>query len=147
MRATVVIEVDPVADDTGCVLDAAEAMFMNALLLERPDHPLDHPVLLRAVRRDDLLLQAIAADDGREMATGEDQPVARSAKYRHAIYVTFGGAEKNSWNGARSPEWDTCRYAGHGMIRLANITGRSIILSEKGGTGNTGAASRSSTGR
>jgi len=33
------------------------------------------------------------------------------------------------------------------MIRLANILGRSIVLSEKGDTGNTGAASRSSTGR
>jgi hypothetical protein len=33
------------------------------------------------------------------------------------------------------------------MIRLANIMGRSITLSEKGGTGNTGAASWSSTGR
>jgi hypothetical protein len=33
------------------------------------------------------------------------------------------------------------------MIRLANIIGRSIVLSEKGGTGNTGAARRSSTGR
>lgn len=33
-------------------------------------------------------------------------PIARSTKYRHAIYVTFGGAKKNSWNGARSPEWD-----------------------------------------
>jgi len=33
------------------------------------------------------------------------------------------------------------------MIRLANIMGRSIVLSEKGGTGHTGAASWSSTGR
>ena len=33
------------------------------------------------------------------------------------------------------------------MIRLDNILGRSIVLSEKGGTGNSGAASRSSTGR
>ena len=57
MRAAVVVEADPVADDAGCVLDAVEAMSMNALLLERPDHPLDHPVLLRAVRCDELLLQ------------------------------------------------------------------------------------------
>ena len=33
------------------------------------------------------------------------------------------------------------------MIRLADILGRSIALSEKGGTGNSGAASWSSTGR
>lgn len=80
MRAAVVVEADPVADDAGCVLDAVEAMSMNALLLERPDHPLDHPVLLRAMRRDELLLQAIAVDDGREVATGEDQPIVRPQK-------------------------------------------------------------------
>jgi hypothetical protein len=33
------------------------------------------------------------------------------------------------------------------MIRLANILGRSIVLSEKGGTGITGAASRSLPGK
>ena len=68
-------------------------------------------------------------------------------KYRHAIYITFRDVEKKSWSGARSPEWDACGYAGHRMIRLANIKGRSIVHSEKGGTGTTGTASRSSTGR
>ncbi len=42
-----------------------EAMAMNALLFERPDHALDHTVLLRAVRRDELLTEAVAFDDPR----------------------------------------------------------------------------------
>lgn len=72
MRSAVVVAADPVAAAAGCVLNALEAMSMNALLLERPDHPLDHPVLLGAVRGDELLLQTIAADDGREVATCEE---------------------------------------------------------------------------
>jgi hypothetical protein len=38
---------------------------MNALLLQRPDHALDHAVLLGAMRRDELLPKAIAADQRR----------------------------------------------------------------------------------
>lgn len=72
MRAAVVVEADPVTDDAGRVLDALEAMAMNTLLLERADAPLDHAVLLRAMRGDELLLQAIAADQGREVAAGEE---------------------------------------------------------------------------
>jgi hypothetical protein len=37
---------------------------VDALLLDRPDDALDHAVLLRAVRCDELLLQALAADQG-----------------------------------------------------------------------------------
>lgn len=75
MRAAVVVEADPVTDDAGRVLGALEAMAMNALLLERADDPLDHAFLLRAVRGNELLLQTIAADQGREMAACEDQAV------------------------------------------------------------------------
>ena len=46
MRAAVVVETDPVADDAVCVLDAFEAVPVNALLLECPDDALDHAVLL-----------------------------------------------------------------------------------------------------
>lgn len=77
MRAAIVVETDPVGNDARGVLNALEAMAMNALLLERSDDPLDHAVLLWAVRGDELLLQAIAADQGREVPTGEDQAVVR----------------------------------------------------------------------
>lgn len=72
MRAAVVVETDPVADDAVGVLDALEAVAVNALLLERPDDALHHAVLLRAVRGDELLLQAIAADQRREVAACEE---------------------------------------------------------------------------
>ena len=40
------------------MLNALEAMTVDALLFQRPNDPLDHPVLLRAVGRDELLLQS-----------------------------------------------------------------------------------------
>lgn len=46
-----------------------------AIHFERSDHALDHAVLLRAVRGDELLLQAIAFDQGRVAAAGEHQTV------------------------------------------------------------------------
>ena len=65
MRSLVVVEADPVADGTRGVLDAVEALAMDALLFQGPDHTLDHAVLLRAVGRDELLPQAVAFDQGR----------------------------------------------------------------------------------
>lgn len=75
MRAAVVVEGDPVSDDPRRMLDALEAMAVNALLLEGPDDALDHAVLLGAVGRDELLLQAVASDQRREVAAGEDQTI------------------------------------------------------------------------
>ncbi len=60
MRAPAVVELDPFADHAHRVLLAFEAMTVHALLLQRPDHALDQAVLLRAVRRDELLAQAVA---------------------------------------------------------------------------------------
>ncbi|MPL92846.1 hypothetical protein SDC9_38968 [bioreactor metagenome] len=75
MRAAVVVEGDPVADDAGRVLDALEAVAVDALLLERADQALNHAVLLRAVRRDELLTQAIATNQSREVAAGKNEPI------------------------------------------------------------------------
>ncbi|SOC20624.1 hypothetical protein SAMN05877809_1138 [Rhodobacter sp. JA431] len=77
MRATVVVETDPVADDTVGVLDAIEAVAVTALLLDRPDDALQHAVLLRAMRGDELVLHAIAAHQRREVATGKNQAIVR----------------------------------------------------------------------
>ena len=46
MRTAVIAEADPVGDDAPGVLDALEAMAVNALLLEGADDALDHAVLL-----------------------------------------------------------------------------------------------------
>lgn len=78
MRALVVVEADPVPDGARGVLDAVEALAVDALLLQRPDNALDHAVLLRAVRRDELLLQPVAADQRRIAARCEDQAVVGS---------------------------------------------------------------------
>lgn len=52
MRAAMVVEADPVADGAGDMLDAVEALAMDALLFQGPDQAFDHAVLLRTVRRD-----------------------------------------------------------------------------------------------
>ena len=75
MRAPVVIELNPVADDAHGMLLCLEAMPVDTLFLQRPDHSLDHAVLLRAVGRDELLPQAIATDQAGVVPTGEDQSV------------------------------------------------------------------------
>lgn len=51
---------------------------LSALLLERADDSLDHAVLFRAVRGDELLLQPVALDQRRVAAAGEDQAVVRA---------------------------------------------------------------------
>ena len=75
MRPPVVVESDPVSNGSHGVQLAFEAMPMHALLLERANDALDHPVLLWAMRGDKLLPQAIAANQSRIMATGKDQPI------------------------------------------------------------------------
>jgi hypothetical protein len=77
MGPLVVVEADPFGDHAAGMLQVFEAGAMLALLLERSDHPLDHPVLFWAVGRDELLLQAIALDQGRLAAAGKDQPIVR----------------------------------------------------------------------
>ena len=72
MRASVVVEADPVADGSRRVLDAVEALAMDALFFQCPDHTLDHAILLRAMRRDELLLQAVASDQRGVAAAGEE---------------------------------------------------------------------------
>lgn len=76
MWAAIVVEADPVTDGARCVLDAVEALAMDALLFQCSDHALDHAVLLRTVRGDELLLQPVAADQCRELAAGKNEPVA-----------------------------------------------------------------------
>lgn len=73
-----VIKADPVSDDTTSVLQGFEPVAVNALILEGSDHPLDHAVLLRGVRGDELLLQPVALDQARVASTGKNQPIVRA---------------------------------------------------------------------
>ena len=78
MWAPLVVEGDPFSDHPQCVGLALKAMPVHALLLQGSDHTLDHPVLLWAVRGDELLLQPIAAHQPGVVATGEHQAVVRA---------------------------------------------------------------------
>jgi hypothetical protein len=57
------------------VLLGLEAMTVYALLLQGSDDALEHSVLLRTVRRDELLPEAITAHEARIGPRGEHQPV------------------------------------------------------------------------
>ena len=69
---------DTVGNDAHGVALVFEAVPMYALFLHRSDQALHHPVLLRAVRGDELLLQRVAANRARLDATDEHQSVVRS---------------------------------------------------------------------
>ena len=71
MRALVVIEANPVTNDPTGVWQALKAVPVRALDLECSDYPLDHPILLWPVGRDELLLQPIAFDQDCIAAIGE----------------------------------------------------------------------------
>ena len=75
VRPLLVVKLDPVANHPTGMLQGLEPLPMGTLLLERSYHPLDHAVLFRRVRRDELLLQAIALHQGRVVATGKHQPI------------------------------------------------------------------------
>lgn len=74
-----IVETDPVADDTAGMLQRLEAMAMDAL---SPDQALDQAVLLRRMRRDELLSQAVAAYQGGIAAAREDQAVVGAQEER-----------------------------------------------------------------
>ncbi len=80
MRATVVVEADPVTDGACGMLDAVEALALDALLLQCPEDTLDHSDLLRAVAGDELLLQPVAAHQHGAAPRYEDQAVVGSQK-------------------------------------------------------------------
>ena len=61
--APVVIELDPVGDDPHRMLLGLEAVTMHTLFLQGPDNALDQAVLLRTVRRDELLFQPSNAEE------------------------------------------------------------------------------------
>ncbi len=78
MRALLVVEGDPVSNHPQSVNLALKALSMRALLLQGPYNAFEHPVLLWAVRGDELLLQAVAVYQSGVVATGEDQAIVRT---------------------------------------------------------------------
>ena len=80
-----IVEPDPVCNHPASVRQAFKAVPVRALLFQRADHPLHHPVLLRRVRRDELLLQTVAFHQRGVAATGKHQAVvaAQQEALRH----------------------------------------------------------------
>lgn len=75
MRSPIVVKVDPVSNVAHCVLLAFEAMPVNALILQRQDNALNHSILLRTMRCDELLFQPIAPNQARIIPAGKDQAI------------------------------------------------------------------------
>ncbi len=84
MGPLVVVELDPVANDTAGTWQGLEVVAVDAMLLQRADYPIDQPILLRRAGHDELLLQAIALDKCCIAATG-------AAEWERADYAAPGG--------------------------------------------------------
>ncbi len=82
MGPTVVVEADPLCDDTRGVLLSFKAMTMHALLFQSTDDPFDHAVLLWAVRRDELLSKTKTTHEARVGPRGKNEPVVRPQQER-----------------------------------------------------------------
>lgn len=123
MRAAAIVKGNPVTDDAHRVLEAFEAVAMYALLLQRPDEALDHAVLLRAVRGDELLLQPVAADYGCEVMAGEDQAIVRPQQ--ELVFDTTQGAEPRD-QGMLKGGAGRCRLARFRKVPAQQLAGVAV---------------------
>lgn len=78
MRPHIVVEGNPVTQHSAGVLDGFKAVTMHALFLDGSDQSFNHPILLWAMRGNELLLQPVALDQSRVAAGREDQPIIGS---------------------------------------------------------------------
>ena len=111
MGPPVVVEADPLCDDTRGVLLGLEAMTVYALLLQGSDDGLDHSVLQRAVRCDELLAEAITAHEARIGRRGEHQPVVGSQQERVVTRPSVPSLAINACSSAdiARPLLESCR--------------------------------------
>ena len=75
MRALVVVPLDPVPNDPPRLLKGLERVLPDTLLFQAPKEPLNHPVLLRRVGRNEFLLQPVVSAGLPESPTLKDQAV------------------------------------------------------------------------
>lgn len=68
------------ADDAAGMLQGFKAVPGGALLLQRPDESFNHAILLRTMRRDELLPQAVAAHQRRVAAMVKTSPLSEQAE-------------------------------------------------------------------
>src|SRR5579885_487062 len=79
VRPAVVLPANPVDDGASRRGEARTRMLPDTLFCATANDPLDDPVLLRRVGRDELLAQAIVATGRPEPAALEDEPVVATA--------------------------------------------------------------------
>lgn len=80
-----VIKLNPGGSRSACTLQGLESVPVHTLLFKRPDDSFHHAGLLRAVRRGELLLQAVAANQLRVNPARINQTVVafRQERLRH----------------------------------------------------------------
>jgi len=105
-------------------------MAVCTLFLQRPDRAFDHTVLLRAVWRNELLLQTVAAHQTRVVAAGKDQAVIGAEQER------LGDAAQRAITGDQGLLRGCCRRAGLATARElpAQQLPRVAILSLEAGS-------------
>jgi len=98
MRALVVVPLDPVPNDPPRLLKALERVLPDTLLFQAPKKPFDHAILLRRIRRDELLLQAIVPTGLPKSPTLEDQAVVASQDRRpHGVQDTLAMSQQEDF--------------------------------------------------
>lgn len=97
-------EAVPVAEGARRMLDAVEALAIDALLLQRPDPALDHAFPLGAIWHDELLSHSIVADQGGVSPAGKNQPVGgpRNELARHLTQTVTDASPEARGYGSRS---------------------------------------------
>ena len=76
MGSAVIVEVDSIADCSRGLLKVFKAMSVDILLLQGPNDAFDHTVLLRTVRRNELLSQAVTSDQLSEWEAVKTRPLS-----------------------------------------------------------------------
>lgn len=111
------------------VLDFLEAIPMRTLLFKRADHSFDHHLLLRVMRRVDLLAQPVASYHCGVAARREDQPVigSQQERYRHAAQRSDASDQGLFQCATRSPGLTAARQCQPSNSRVRHsITSASI---------------------
>src|SRR5438046_10422874 len=85
MRAPLVVPADPPPHGAAGLDEAREAVLPDALFLQATEEALDHPVLLRGIRRDELLAEPVVATGGAETPALEDETVVAADDGRCSI--------------------------------------------------------------
>ncbi len=82
MGSFLVVPVDPVPNDPPRLLKRLERVLPDTLVFQASKEPLNHPILLGRIGRDELLLQPIVSTGLAKPATLENQPVIAASDRR-----------------------------------------------------------------